>query len=203
MRKQPMIVVLVLSVLSASAAQAQSWDEPGIQLQVPASLTQRYRPRDPATAALISAAATLGSIAAGVALIGAGEDTAVPGLAVLGFGLTFGPSMGHYYAGERGRGTIHGLIRSGLFLGGGAMMIAGFASAFSHDSDDDGQALMWGGLGLLTVCGIHAIYGIIDSAFAAKRANKRAATRALSFAPLVAKSPTGEMQYGLAVAGRF
>lgn len=154
--------------------------------------------KSPATALLLSLGSTLAPVAAGVGVISAGAGEEMPILHILGgvtlisAGTIFGPSVGYFYAGEWWRGLLDIGIRGAL----GVAAIAVLTKA-------DGNAALWGGIGLASAAGIYGIYGIFDSARAAKRMNARNAAKTVSVAPLVAPTPEGNMAYGLALVGRF
>jgi hypothetical protein len=101
-------------------------------------------------------------------------DMVASGLALVGIGATFGPSVGHVYAGE----WAHGLATMGLRLlafGGSAAAIAGGIQLL-----DDGDAPGAGGVVMLlgALAGTAGLglmaYDLIDAPEAARRANREA-----------------------------
>lgn len=148
---------------------------------------------------------TFGTVGLGIGLSALGflssetRGLGFTGLGLIGLGVSLGPSIGYFYAGETTRGLVDFGIRTALYTAGGLMTWFGFQSVIN---DDEGAGVLVAGIATLSVAGIYAIYSCIDAGFAAKRTNaKRKA--ALAFSPTLSRGATGEAQYGLALAGRF
>jgi len=166
--------------------------------------------KSPGMALGLSLGITLGSIAASIAMVAAGIDTRDGGALVgAGFtigtlGLTFGPSVGHFYAGNVGRGIGMGFARLGVFAGGFGLGVLSLASAFGG-SEGAAVAFLVCSIGAgLTGVGL-AIWDIATAPGAARRANKRILQRTagLTLGPLVTDAAAGKRGYGLALGGRF
>lgn len=153
--------------------------------------------RSPETATLLA----VGGTAAGWGLLFAGAGlNSSPAVFAGMAGIAVGPSLGHFYAGERNRG----LATMGIRFAGEALMMLGaigaLAGAFCSDdcpkNDWAGPVLLGGAI---AVAGA-TIYDVADAHRAVER-QARARTLVVTPAPVVA--PSGAMAPGLAVAGTF
>lgn len=157
------------------------------------------------TAMLLSFGATFGTVGLGIGSIALGfSDLEVRplgplGLALVGLGVSLGPSVGYFYAGAWKRGLVDFGIRSVLYVAGGLMTLNGFESVIS---DNEGAGWLIAGIATLVVTGVYGIYSCIDAGFAAKRA-KAERSASLAFSPTLSRAATGEPQYGLAIVGAF
>ncbi|MGE0549037.1 MAG: hypothetical protein AB7O24_18750 [Kofleriaceae bacterium] len=207
------ILAATTAVISISSTAFADHDR---QPAVPASSSPSLHPAVVGTPALEIAevkspntafALALGATVAGAALLGATmyqtdpesrQHLGLAGLAVV----TVGPSIGHFYSGEVGRGALSTGIRVGALgvsaLGMSMALSDLFCSSDCHDGEADaGVAIMLGGLALATGA---AIYDIADAPSAARRANVRAARGGqLTVVPKL--SPNGSA--GMAVVGTF
>jgi hypothetical protein len=132
-------------------------------------------PYSPAIAAVAANAATFGPMALGIALMAAGgaeqdEGVFFGGVAVTATASVFGPSVGHWYAGEGGRGAISMALRFVTFGGSVGLVVAGFAT------EDLAPAVVlatfggiFGGAGLGLM-----VWDLADAPDAARRANREA-----------------------------
>lgn len=161
--------------------------------------------KDPGVAVSGSLLVTAAGI--GTMVVGLGTDNGALGLA--GFTATLlGPSFGHFYAGEYGRGLAH----SGLRLGATVMTVAGAAwtgslllgCAFGDDSDCGGSVgaplLLVGGV---VLGGASIVHSIQDGPRAVRRYNERARARQLRITPAPIVGPDHSAGLGLQLGGRF
>lgn len=158
--------------------------------------------KEPATAAALAIGLTVGGYAL-VSLAGTVEDRSEDGavaLALVGFSLaTIGPSTGHFYAGETGRGVGSIGVRMGgiAAMGLGATMLCILCDDEESDrSADRGVALILLGMGVYAGA---TIYDFIDAPRAARRTNRR---RAVVATPTVLRGPDGAAP-GFVVGGAF
>ena len=143
----------------------------------------------------------LGTAASYATLIAA-ADTESDGLTLLGLGgIVIAPSLGHFYAGEVGRGVTHSLIR----VGAGGLIVVGAVVAFDDcwgdegDCGSSGPAIMIAGL---VLGGASTLYSIIDSPAAASRHNQ-ARRRRFALTPTPLQGPDRSLGYGLALGAQF
>jgi hypothetical protein len=196
------VLVMTLAMRTAAAFPTAP-DEPGVQLRVNPGLTEStgvrlirgVEPdRSESTAITLSVGSTLGGIAAGITLMaasGGNGGTIATGITLAALGLGVGPSLGHFYAGEVGRGLLMSL---GRLVSGGASFGFFVGYVLSGIGGGDGTAGMGVasiGFGLLTVT--LAVIDLIDAPAAVRRrlARRRAASglASLTVAPLVAQTP--------------
>lgn len=164
----------------------------------------------PNTALALSLGVTAGGIAAGTGIWfasgGSGADANNGhwvGFLVASSSLVAGPSLGHFYAGEVGRGLLTTGLRAAL-VGGAVIFTVGPAvscavgSAVAAEGPSDCDLTGWFVLSGLFASGAVAlaVYDIWDAPRAARRAQPRAPT--LSLAPIL-----GPSTYGLGLAGTF
>lgn len=156
--------------------------------------------KNPATALSLSALGT----AAGVGLMAVGLRTDSGELGLLGVITTLvGPNMGHYYAGDTGRG----LALTGVRAAGAGVMVVGsfwlllecFPFPDTECEGGTGPAVVMS-TGLALVAG-SALYSIYDAPRAARRHNARARRLVLAPAPVV--GPDQSSGFGLHLGGRF
>jgi len=144
-----------------------------------------------ATAFWMSVSATLLPGAAGLALLGGRSDDDMPAAVLIGSGMVFGPSAGHFYIGRPG-----GVL---LRLGVGAITTA---VAFTAASNEGG----YGGIGVLVgvmaagsaIIVIDGIYDIARVEGAVRRYNARQVARSPSVRPTVYPA-SGRVGLGLRV----
>jgi hypothetical protein len=141
----------------------------------------------------------------GVMVAGIGGDNGALGL--IGFTTALiGPSFGHFYAGEYGRGLAHTGLRAGAVV----MTVAGAAwtgslllgCAFGDESDCNGNPaapLLLVGGAVLSAGSI--IYSIYDAPRAAHRHNARSRQLLITPAPIV--GPDHSAGVGLQLGARF
>jgi hypothetical protein len=155
----------------------------------------------------VSPAAAFGLSLAGTAvgwgglLMAAEVDSEALGWVAVG-GILVGPSLGHFYAGEVGRGLGH----TGIRLGAGAIFVVGAAITFSdcfftEEEECDGSSgplIMLGGAALGAGS---TIYSIVDAPRAATRANQKRRRFVITPAPLV--GPERSTGLGLLVGSSF
>ena len=133
------------------------------------------------------------------ALIGGLDNS--QNLMLVGYaGIVAGPSIGHFYTGEYGRGLLTTGVRGLGFL---AMGLG--ASLTLRDCWDDepcannGPAIFWAGA--LTTIGT-TIYSIVDSRRSARRVNERN-RRKLALTPAPVVGPDRSMGMGMTLSGSF
>ena len=142
----------------------------------------------------------------------------VPSRLLLGLGSVsgvvalVGPSVGHYWAGDNGRGTSlllrRILIPAGIAAGGIVLTVVGGARVLESDGAD-GAGLAVGGLLLLVssgaVYGVQAIIHVLDARQAPERvAKKSGGVSNLLIGPApVAVSRTGSLVPGLSLSMNF
>jgi len=151
---------------------------------------------------------SLGTTAAGFALLAAGGKSGGDGTMTLGLlTLLIGPSAGHIYAGETGHAVGMSLVRgAGLiaFVAGvvKATMVYGASDCFDCDHYDSGNrdnaaTLMWvGGLSFVAA----TLYDIIDAPRAARRRNAK--ERSYMVQPMFVQSPGGAVP-AVGFGGKF
>lgn len=160
--------------------------------------------KSPATALQLSLLGT----GAGFGMMVAGARWDSSGLSLAGFAVTLiGPSAGHFYAGETGRG----LALTGLRVGAVAATLAGATwglfDCFDLYSEDTCEfspgatALIVGGVVLGAGSTIYSLY---DAPRAARRHNARERRLFLVPAPMaVQSSGSGDTGFGLHLGGSF
>jgi hypothetical protein len=153
--------------------------------------------KSPGVALGLSLGGYLVPTAVGLTMLFAGrtDELRMAGMVVGALGASLGPSLGHFYTGNVGRGVLTSLGRGGLITGSVFMCIAG---AFSYG--DKAGGLIAGGAVLAAGAFALTLWDLIDAPFAARRAN---AQRGFAFAPILNRDQSGAMQAGLAVGGRF
>jgi hypothetical protein len=160
-------------------------------------------PRSPLVATALAAAPIGLSVALGIAAAETDSDA-------LGFaattGLLVGPSLGHFYAGEWGRGLFTagartagiGLILLGAFAGWGECERGASYDDPCHaegaEEAEDGRVVMGIGAGVFVAA---TVYDVVDAPFAARRFNER-----FTVAPTLVSGAAGDAP-GLAISGRF
>lgn len=207
-RKLLALCLCLGSMIATSSGLAHASDEPGIQLS-PMRLRplqgQRDLPhRSPTTAVLLALGSTFAPVGAGVGMILAGDgDVDLAGALLIGAGALIGPSLGHFYANEWGRGLATVGLRALGALGGFGLTGLGFVFAFGQ-MPAAGVACLVGAAALgLTTLGL-AIYDFVDAADAARRYNrKQRVRRRLAIAPTLSKTASGRQRYGVALTGTF
>ena len=160
-------------------------------------------PKSPGLAVGLAIGSTLVPLGLGIALGFGLSDARGPevGWTALGValaGVSFGPSVGHFYAGELKRAILMSTARLLLF-GAGAPLVGGalVASAFGGGGVlvaagvAGGSVLVVSGFGLL-------VWDLVDSNFAARRANRKALQSKPSLGWLPIVSPRG-----FGIVGRF
>ncbi len=191
------IVTGSILCLLATRASAQPYTPPAAPAEPPPAPVQPGAPKSETTALLLSLGGTL--LPVGLA-IGAASSTDSPRtyswLAVSTVvSATFGPSIGHWYA---GKGATRGL---GLRLAGGATALLGVGLAlaecpisFSGDPCEPGLGIV-----LLAIGGAVFVGGMVDDVVTApRRVWRYNQERGFGVAPVVTPSSTG-----LALGGRF
>lgn len=192
-------VLVVAAVLAAPLAAAA---QPGLTDPVaPPPPVDESGDKSPGLALGLSLLGTT----AGYATLFAAADSESDGLWLLGFGgIVVGPSLGHFYAGELGRGVNHSLVR----VGAAGVIFAGalvtFADCWGGDEEDScsgaGPAIMVGG----AVLGIgSSLYSIVDSPAAARRHNEARRKHRLVVAPAPVVGPDRSTGYGVALGAQF
>jgi hypothetical protein len=184
---------------------------PTIVLPTPYLDTGELKLKSPGVALGLSLGITLGSLATSIAMVAAGISSRDDSGALIGVGFTigtlglaFGPSAGHFYAGDTGRGLGMGFGRLGAMGGtfglGFLALMAGFGGA-----EELAVGFLICGIGAGVTSVVLAIWDIAAAPGAARRANKRILQRSagLNLGPLVTESVAGQRGYGLALGGRF
>jgi hypothetical protein len=139
---------------------------------VPATLDAS--PKSPGTAL----AWAIGTTVVGWGMAAGGIAAGSPGLFIVGEAVSaFGPSAGHFYAGEIGHGFATSVVRGGALLAADVILVLAFEDEFE---DDSGEGLF---LGSLAVAAGLGLYDWIDAPRAARRANERNGF-GLGFAPM-------------------
>ncbi|HEU5057468.1 MAG TPA: hypothetical protein VFU21_13120 [Kofleriaceae bacterium] len=190
-------VAVLLLVGSPVAARAQ----PGLTDPTPAPSPSPDDggDRSPGVALGLSLAGTAAGYGALLAAVQA--DSEALGWVAFG-GMIVGPSLGHFYSGEVGRGLGH----SGIRLGAAGIIVIGGAIAFSdcfftEEEQCDGSAgplIMLGG----AVLGVGStVYSIVDAPRAASRANASRPRLVITPAPVV--GPERSTGFGLQVGSSF
>lgn len=136
---------------------------------------------------------TVVPLAAGIALAGtdATDPDGLPAFLLIAGGAAFGPSLGHFYAGNVRRGMTGAGIRTGVMLT--TLAVVG-ALCDGCAEEDDAAVLITLGVGAAAVIGLAArdIRGA--------RASVRARSEGLSLAPWL---PLGERGIGVVATLRF
>jgi hypothetical protein len=160
-------------------------------------------PRSPLVATALAAVPIGVSVALGIAAAETDSDA-------LGFaattGLLVGPSLGHFYAGEWGRG----LLTTGARAAGAGLIIVGAFAGWdacdwnaayddpcheeAREDHEDGKVVM--GIGAAAFVAA-TVYDVVDAPFAARRFNQR-----VTVAPTLVSGSAGDAP-GLVVSGRF
>jgi hypothetical protein len=135
---------------------------------------------------------------------------ALPGLLFV-TGMTFGPSLGQFYA----ESPSQALLGIGLRAGGGAIAIVGMARALSNmfcdldESEDrgrscnensDGTLLMMGG-SLMFLGGF--LYSFIDTGRAINRLNARSDESEFGWQPMLIPGKNGDLKTGFSAWAHF
>ena len=164
--------------------------EDGAMEPVPATLNATRKSPGAATAWAI------GTTFAGWGMAAGGIAAGNAGLFIVGEAVSaFGPSAGHFYAGESAHGLGMSVIR-GVALGAADVIVV---LAFEEDWDEGtGEGLFFGSLAVAAGLGL---YDWIDAPGAARRANERNGFD-LGFAPM-APGRDGRPALGLALVGKF
>lgn len=187
------LVVISLVVAAPLSARAQ----PGLTEPQPPPV-EEAGDKSPGVALSLALFGTAASYAGLVAAANSGSGE----LALLGVGgIIVAPSLGHFYAGESGRGVGHSLVR----LGAGGAMVAG-ALVWMEDcwfeEDCDGGAgpfIVIAG----AVVGIGStVYSIADAPAAAARHNE-ARRRRLVLTPAPIVGPDRSTGFGVHVGAQF
>jgi hypothetical protein len=155
--------------------------------------------------ALVTTGLGIGAMIAGIS-----SDNGALGLA--GFTATLlGPSFGHFYAGEIGRGLTQTGVRAGaaiMTVGGMAWALVGFFDCVDFSGEDSdcsplhlgAPLLIAGGLGLGAGSIIQSIH---DAPRAAGRYNARARARRLQITAVPVTGPDHSTGLGLQLGGQF
>lgn len=156
--------------------------------------------KNPDTALGVSLLGTAAGV--GLMMAGAKSDTTTLGLVGLAT-VVVGPSFGHFYAGEAGRGLTQSAVRAGSFgvmLVGGIWLLADCLSLSGEPCDaGPGPALLMAAG--LVVGTSSAAYSIYDAPRSARRRNVEA--RRLVLAPAPMAGPDHSSGFGLHLGGRF
>jgi hypothetical protein len=191
---RPAICAAVLLVSPPAALHAQ----PGAVEPAPTAPPVASGDDEDKSSATAVSLAMLGT-GASIATLYASARTESGALATLGLcGFVFGPSFGHFYAGEGMRGLGHGAIRAGavgvVFTGA---VLTFSDCGFGGDCDGAGPPLMVGGalLGLGSV-----VYSMVDAAAAARRHNEASAQRRLILTPAPVIGPQRSTGFGVQLA---
>ena len=190
-------VAVVFLIGSPLAARAQ----PGATdpMPPPSPSAEQDGDRSPAVALGLSLAGT--AVAYGSLFAAAEADSEALGWVAFG-GMMVGPSLGHFNAGDVGRGLGH----SGIRLGAAGIFVAGALVAFddcffTEEEECDGSAgplIMLGG-GLLGVGS--TIYSIVDAPRAARPSNATKQRVLITPAPVV--GPDRSTGFGLQLGSSF
>ena len=209
-----LVATVAISLALPGLARAQAPDEaaapqaaPDAQAMQPVvNMTGRVDEKHSGFAlggSLVTTGLGLGAIIAGLS-DGDDGESASSALALAGLTVVvIGPSFGHFYAGEYGRG----LALTGVRAGALTMMAFGtgicfFESIFEPDCDSSttGSLLITGGL----VLGVGSIvYSIYDAPRATHRHNARARARQLLITPAPMVGPDHSTGIGLQLDGQF
>lgn len=132
----------------------------------------------PGLATVAASLSTFVPVAVGIGMMGAADGEG--GLIATGFafttlGLVIGPSAGHWYAGEAGRGAATMGLRFLAFGAGGGLTFGGIAVLV--DSNDTGAEVAgFTMVGLASVMGAAGlglvIWDLVDAGEAARRSNR-------------------------------
>ena len=148
MFKKYLSLMLVLSLLIPSMAEAKSMFEENFE-------REQKELKSEGRAAAISLAATVTPIVLGVTL--SSGDTEEVGLCLALGGLVAGPSMGHFYAEQTGRGLKSLGIRAAIMAGGTYLV-----SSASEELHPDSRGFS-AGVGIIAVSAVTLLYGIYDT----------------------------------------
>jgi hypothetical protein len=185
----------------------------------------RLRPdRSEGVALFLAITSTVLPVAGGVAMIVAGArgdegDLVAGGIALAAFGLSVGPSVGHFYAGEVKHGTLTALGRLGLMLGAGMCVLGGlFMGGISYLANgDEDTATRWlvagmviAGFPALAALGL-ALADLLDAPGAVRRRMRRRVREqrarrglaSLQVVPLVVPDARHGKLLGFSAAMRF
>jgi hypothetical protein len=214
------VLIVAVALGLAGVAHAQESANPGVPLAqlAPPSLQPLFAQpaqtvtstsampgdKDPATALSLSVLGT----AAGTGMLIASAQTdsgALSGaLGLLGLATSLvGPSMGHFYAGETGRGVAQIGVRAGgtgLIVGGAFWLLLECFPFLGAECEGGGGPAILMASGLVVTTG-SALYSIYDAPRAARRQNARARRLVLTPAPLV--GPDHSSGFGLHLGGQF
>jgi hypothetical protein len=187
-----------VAILLLVASPAAAWAQPG-QAVSPSPPVVDSEEVSPAAAFGLSLAGT--AVGWGGLLVAAEVDSQALGWVAVG-GILVGPSLGHFYAGEVGRGLGH----TGIRLGAGAIFVVGAAITvsdclFTEEGECDGSSgplVMLGGAALGAGS---TIYSIVDAPRAATRANQMRRRLVITPAPVV--GPERSTGLGLLVGSSF
>jgi hypothetical protein len=168
--------------------------------QAPGKVPRRTSPapewKEPGTAMLISAGVPLLGVA--VAIGGAANGSG--SVALVGVGaMALGPSLGRWYAGSAGAGSLALRTASGFAVAYGFVLIvrAGDCEGICNDTHESlGTALFLGGLG------VWAGTTIYDVVMAGREADEWNSRHAIRLQPATI-SMAGHQAVGLALGGRF
>ncbi len=146
----------------------------------PSQLTGAEGDKSPSTAGLLSVISTLAPIGLGFAIPSFAEraegEVITVGMVMVGTGMVFGPSIGHIYAGEPGRGFGMAGLRVLAFGNMAGLGVLGAGAMFSSQESALGVAL----LGTAAVSGCVGvglmIFDLVDAPSAARRTNREALT---------------------------
>jgi len=140
-------IVLVVLLLLGSVAHAQPGETPLIVTAPPPAM-KPVDQKDPSIAVLLS----LGLPVVGALTMAAADSEET---AWLGFGgLYLGPSVGRWYAGEFGAGTLALRTLGGLSMVAGFGMVLGSECDYEYDCSDSNRRGTIGGVMMLTGAGL-------------------------------------------------
>lgn len=132
----------------------------------------------PGLAIMAASVSTFVPAAIGLGMMGLADlegGPLVAGFAVASLGLVVGPSVGHWYAGEGGRGAATMGLRF-LAFGGGAGLAFGGIAVLSDSNDTGAEAGGFTLVGLASVMGAAGlglvIWDLADAGEAARRSNR-------------------------------
>jgi hypothetical protein len=180
---------------------------------VPQAASGEFEYKSPGMAFCLSLFSTLVPVVAGTTMLKVfwdghqGNDSLpllVGGTAVLGLGLSLGPSIGHAYSGEHLYGWGMGFSRLvGSGIGAYAIFIAAFRSSCpdycNPSRQDNAEAVA---VVVLTAVAVSAVYDIATAPRAARRANEQHGLTNLSLVPMAIPGRSSTSP-GLALVGQF
>jgi hypothetical protein len=185
--------LFVVALSTPALAQA-----PGESVPLPAAPAPTDL-KDPSTAVMISLAVP----AAGLVTTIVGAQHGSGGAALLGLGAMYlGPSMGRWYAGDTGAGSLALRTVAGVSLAAGfvmAMSMVDCEGVGCTDHSSAAGALLLGGLGAWAGT---TIYDVVMAKQAADDWNHRSAQAAMQLGPTMT-SVAGHHVMGLALTGHF